>query len=521
MDEHLSRAVIKGTRACLSLQAIKGTRPAQMRQLFRSCVIPVIDYAASSRYGPRKRGVVRLARALEKVQRLGARMILRAWKAVALPILEVEACLEPTKERLERKVIAHTVKLISLPNSNQARKVLPHTLNVGRYTSPLSAVCAIAKVRLKPKGSRLPLGDPPWIQPPWVDHSSRVVIEEKGQAVREAAATVGANILALYTDASVAKRLASIAVVRRSGISTQVVRQDSIEWASTCGVLSAEIGAMLAALKYAQEHLQQRSRLATLEVVVFSDSHQALRAIQAGNDARTGRALLKRIVERVETLGKDGREVRFRWSPGHEGVVGNEEANDAAQEASSREGRPTALVRERVREAAGVIRLINRDRSEDPTLFDTTRLPGQYTWKMDQALPGKHTLQMYKSLISDQAAILIQARTGHCKWNQYLSRTGVVDEARCSCGFDEETIRHLLLSCPRWTDERRKLRRTVGDRSGDVPYLLGGWGPKKDVRTGQFLDGPREKWKPDMEAVKATIRFLEKIGRLTYQPSAE
>ena len=31
MDEHLSRVINKGTRACLSLQAIKGTRPAQMR----------------------------------------------------------------------------------------------------------------------------------------------------------------------------------------------------------------------------------------------------------------------------------------------------------------------------------------------------------------------------------------------------------------------------------------------------------------------------------------------------------
>jgi hypothetical protein len=139
---------------------------------------------------------------------------------------------------------------------------------------------------------------------------------------------------------------------------------------------------------------------------------------------------------------------------------------------------------------------------------------------MDKALPGKHTLQMYGSLTSDQVAILIQARTGHCRLNQYLSRTGVVEEARCSCGHDEETIRHLL-SCPRWTDERRELSKSVGDRSGDVSYLLGGWGSRKDVRTGQFVDGPKEKWKPDMEAVKATIQFLEKTGRLTYQLSAE
>jgi hypothetical protein len=126
--------------------------------------------------------------------------------------------------------------------------------------------------------------------------------------------------------------------------------------------------------------------------VVFSNSYQALQAIQAGNDARTGRALLEKIAVSIEALSRKGIDVRFKWSLGYEGVVGNEEANDAAREASSQEGRPTALARERVREVAGVIRLINRDRSENPTPFDTTRLPGQYTWKMDRALPGKHTL---------------------------------------------------------------------------------------------------------------------------------
>jgi hypothetical protein len=50
----------------------------------------------------------------------------------------------------------------------------------------------------------------------------------------------------------------------------------------------------------------------------------------------------------------------------------------------------------------------------------------------------------------------------------------VVDKAKCSYRNDEETIRHLILSCPRWTDERRELRETVGDRSRDVSYLLGG-----------------------------------------------
>jgi ribonuclease HI len=81
--------------------------------------------------------------------------------------------------------------------------------------------------------------------------------------------------------------------------------------------------------------------------------------MQAGNDANTGRALLKRIAEGIDNLIQSGVDDRFRWSPGHEGVVGNEEVNDTAREASSQEGRPTARVCERVREIGGV----NRDGS--------------------------------------------------------------------------------------------------------------------------------------------------------------
>jgi hypothetical protein len=38
-----------------------------MRQLFRSCVLPIIDYATSAWYGLGKPGVVRLTHALKKV----------------------------------------------------------------------------------------------------------------------------------------------------------------------------------------------------------------------------------------------------------------------------------------------------------------------------------------------------------------------------------------------------------------------------------------------------------------------
>ena len=139
-----------------------------------------------------------------------------------------------------------------------------------------------------------------------------------------------------------------------------------------------------------------------------------------------------------------------------------------------------------MREVEGVIRLINRDRSDNLTPFDSLGLAGQYTWKMDQALPGTHTLRLYGSLTSDQSAILIQARIGHCRLNQYLSRGCLVESALCECGQGEETIRHVILSCPQLAEERKELRATAEGRAGDVPFLLEGWGKKKDSK-GQLL----------------------------------
>jgi hypothetical protein len=93
-------------------------------------------------------------------------MILRALKAVSLPILQAEAYLKPTKERLQIKVVAHTVKLISLPISGPAKESLPHALNICWYTSPLSAVCIVGKERLQSKGFQPPIRNPLWIQLP-------------------------------------------------------------------------------------------------------------------------------------------------------------------------------------------------------------------------------------------------------------------------------------------------------------------------------------------------------------------
>ncbi|KAF2221647.1 hypothetical protein BDZ85DRAFT_251368 [Elsinoe ampelina] len=59
---------------------------------------------------------------------------------------------------------------------------------------------------------------------------------------------------------------------------------------------------------------------------------------------------------------------------------------------------------------------------------------GNYTYTLDRALPGKHTIGLYGNLTREQAAILIQARTGNTFLQSFLAR--IDRTASPACGRD-------------------------------------------------------------------------------------
>jgi hypothetical protein len=91
------------------------------------------------------------------------------------------------------------------------------------------------------------------------------------------------------------------------------------------------------------------------------------------------------------------------------------------------------------------------------------------------------------------------------------------DTAGCGCGATRETITHVIYECPLLQEDRQVAIDIIGHRWRDLSYILGGWNPWEDPRTRQPVDGPKEKWKADLPAVKAVLRFLCKTGRFTWQ----
>jgi hypothetical protein len=147
---------------------------------------------------------------------------------------------------------------------------------------------------------------------------------------------------------------------------------------------------------------------------------------------------------------------------------------------------------------------------------ENTAIPsrvGVYSTNLDAALPGKHTKDIYNLLTKTEARILAQLRTGMAKLNGFLYRIKATDSEICECGVAKETVKHFLFTCNRWTHLRKEMYNQTVERWADLSFFLGGRSPQ--IRNTGPLD-PLP-WKPNLPAIKTTIRFAVNTKRLDFE----
>ena len=126
---------------------------------------------------------------------------------------------------------------------------------------------------------------------------------------------------------------------------------------------------------------------------------------------------------------------------------------------------------------------------------------GGYSKRVDRALPGKHMKALYDNLKRREADVFSQLRIGMARINSYLSKIGAAESDVCECGRALETMEHFLFRCSRWDTERGGMRQAGQSMLGNLSFFLGG-----------KSDGP--KWAPNLEAVRAAVKFAMATGRL-------
>jgi hypothetical protein len=158
---------------------------------------------------------------------------------------------------------------------------------------------------------------------------------------------------------------------------------------------------------------------------------------------RCGREVVHKIADAVLEMESVGRRVTVFLVPGDKGIRSVAEAEQATRAVIDKSSALTAPA-ERVRELSGVLRLVKAEQAEHLHTNEEYVCVKHYTWKVNKA-SGKHTRRLSGALSSDEASILEQARTEHCRLNACLFRRTFADSPTCECGRGDETVLHVLL----------------------------------------------------------------------------
>ncbi|RFU26788.1 hypothetical protein B7463_g9554, partial [Scytalidium lignicola] len=502
MREQVQKAARKGMTQCIALGMLRGLRPSAMKQLYISTVASKLDYAASVWYKVQERGQF-AEKTLEAVQRLGSRIITGAYRTAANVILEAECGLLPTAIRLRMKVLRYAVELHTLPKEHPwwqlKNGIRPTTTKImsplrrmlKEFTTDIEGETAKDLEVIHPFPVHLAIGSP---------FEAIIITEDRNLAVMEAWDPSIAP--AIYMDGSARKGLTGHAVV--AVYETAAPRDDDNEYA-------AELRAIRKAVRILRSHAPQ---LRQKGITILTDCQSVMKSLRRPHQ-QSGQYIIQEIIQITAGLRAEGTKITLRWVPAHEGVHGNELAHKYAQKSTTRGNEvgdelTLRLKSQALRAGQGrILKLCER-------LFKRT-CSGMFTRTIDKALPQQHIAKVYSTLNSQDAAIVIQLRTGHLALNGPMARIHRAESARCQCGVEEETVRHFVFQCPQWTEQRQALREILGERMGDLSYALGGWSGRINRRTRKQIDGSKEKWKPNINAIKAVIQFVKATGRFQSQ----
>jgi hypothetical protein len=183
------------------------------------------------------------------------------------------------------------------------------------------------------------------------------------------------------------------------------------------------------------------------------------------------------ILHAIEELQqqRSGFTMSIVWTPGHENIPGNEQADCEAKKAAQTNGRQTTpFMYSAMKSARNIV------------IHKSTKATWEKEWREGQN-NGQHLRAITRptgdsgprlyanitNLSRQELAWLARLRTGHCSLNKYLHRFNIEEQPQCPCGDGVETVAHYLLRCRDHDEWRERLRKEVGVDGMYVEKLLG------------------------------------------------
>lgn len=480
--EHIARAASKGLEAAMELRRLRGLSPATARQLFTSTVAPVVDYASNVWMHAFKDKAIG---PINRVQRVGAQAIVGTFLTVATSVAEAEAHIATAQHRFWRRPVKMWTDIHTLPESNPLRRNTARIKKFRRYhRSPLYQVAdALKNIEMETLETINPFTLAPWEERVQTDiHEIPATQTEAGGCMQIAVSSSARNEVVGFGGA-IQKQPPRYQKPKLKTFSVTLgarVEQDPY---------SGELAAMAHALHTLPGLKQYRITLLT--------SNKAAALTLRNPRQQSGQEHICQVYKLIRRLRRHGNQVNILWVPASEDNQLLGLAKEQARAAAHEDATPQAQVSRKKSTT------LNIARSQAAASKGLPENVGKHAKRVDAALPGKHTRQLYDRLLWKEASVLAQLRTGMARLNGYLYQINVAQTDQCACDQARETVEHFLFRCRKWTAHRTEMLQRTHTHRGNISFFLGGKSPSDD-----------QNWTPNLEAVRASIRFAIATGRL-------
>ena len=518
--QHVDLALAKGMRWVSLIgrlaRARNGLAPAVLRRLYLTVAVPGMLYAADTFLTPvrklagkaRRHGSVGHLRRLARVQRQALIAITEALRSTATDVMEAHANLLPFELLVDRLCHRAAVRLCTLPNSHP---LAPHVRKAGKrlvktHRSSLHELLDAYRRHLRYRNTERIA--PARLHPQWRPAHRTHAIKDREAAIADDDRWARHGAYRVYSDGSDFQGgVGAAAVLYAPGRRRPRVLHYHLGPSTDHTVYEAEVVGTLLAL----ELLRTEPRLSRKASIALDNTA----VIQAStlSSAAPGRYLVDHFHRSLRSLRQQRPDLRLtlRWSPGHDGIPGNEKADEEAKAAargrtSPKSDLPKALQRQLPLSASSLRRNYAQQLKQKAATIWKSSARGQRMEEVAGRLPSNHYLDLVRALPRRHAGLLMQLRTGHIPLQAYLARIGKALSRTCpTCGEAPETVHHYLIECPTYNLHRAVHFAKLG-RAG---------------RTLRKLLATEDALRPLFRFVNATGRFRQVFGALDDVPRQE